>query len=158
MLLADIEIQNGVRINVERVLRLALLHDLAESLTFDISKSYLEYLGRKGEVIKHEVEQAAWNHIIKKIENATIRTKYAKLQVEYDAEQTLESQIVHAADRLDILYQIVEYHRKGYPRGALADLWESTNRGLMLARLSSVRNVRKAAVRLYNASISGHSR
>jgi len=127
-------------------------------LTFDISKSYLEYLGKKGEVIKHQIEQAAWIKIMKSLQNTSIRMKYTRLQSEFDAERTLESHLVHAADRLDLLFQIIEYHRKGYPRGALADLWESTNRGLMLARLSSVRNVRKAAVRLYNASISGHSR
>ena len=45
MWLADLEVSNGRRVNLERVLRLALLHDLPEALTFDISKSYLEYLG-----------------------------------------------------------------------------------------------------------------
>jgi putative hydrolase of HD superfamily len=155
MLLADIEVEKGQRINVERVLRLALLHDLAEALTFDISKSYLEYLGRKGEAIKREFEHAAWDHIIKSIQNASIRKSYARLVSEYDAEETLESKIVHAADSLDILFQVVEYHRRGYPKAMLSDLWAGTNRRLMHVRLSSVRQLRKIAVRLYKAAISG---
>ena len=154
MLLADVEVENGRRVDVERVLRLALLHDVAEALTFDISKSYLEYLGRKGEAIKREVEQAAWRHIIKSIQNASIRKNYAKLESEFNAGETLESAIVHAADSLDILFQVVEYHRRGYPKALLADLWVGTNRKLTRVKLSSVKELRKVALRLYNASIS----
>jgi putative hydrolase of HD superfamily len=154
MLLADLEVEKGGRVDVERVLRLALLHDLAEALTFDVSKSYLEYLGRRGEAIKREVEQAAWNHIIKSIPNGSIRKNYAKLDSEFNDEETLESKIVHAADSLDILFQVVEYHRRGYPKAMLADLWAGTNRGLMHVELSSVRQLRKIAVRLYKAALS----
>ena len=158
MLLADIESRKGRRISIERVLRLALLHDLAEALTFDISKSYLEYLGKRGEAIKHQVERAAWSHIATGLQNASMRVKYTQLQSEFDAERTLESQIVHAADKLDILFQIVQYHRKGYPKATLIDLWTSTNRSLMRVRLSSVREMRRTAVQLYNVTVSQHSK
>jgi putative hydrolase of HD superfamily len=158
MFLADLELQNGRQINVERVLRLALLHDLAETLTFDISKSYLEYMGTKGEAVKRQVELAAWNHIVKSLQNAAIRAKYTRLQSEFDAKQTLESQIVHAADRLDILFQVIEYNRKGYSRATLVDLWTSTNRSLMRYRLTSVQKVRRGAVQLYKAVTSESSR
>jgi putative hydrolase of HD superfamily len=155
MLLTDIEVENGRRVNVERVLRLALLHDLAEALTFDISKSYLEYLGRRGEAIKRELEDAAWEHIIKSIQNASIRKNYARLESEFNAEETLESAIVHAADSLDILFQVIEYHRRGYPKAMLAGLWAGTNRRLTHVRLASVRQLRKVALRRYKAAISG---
>jgi putative hydrolase of HD superfamily len=154
MLLADLEVANGRRINIERVLRLALLHDLPEALTFDISKSYLEYLGMRGEAIKSELEQAAWKHLIKGIEKGAIRKRYAQLQSEFDAEETIESMIVHAADRLDILLQVVEYRRKGYPRAILADLWKSTSQELQGSKLSSVKKLYKMAVRLYKSNIS----
>jgi putative hydrolase of HD superfamily len=149
MLLADMETEKGRPVDVERVLRLALLHDLAEALTFDISKSYLEYLGRRGEAIKREVEEAAWRHIIESIQSASIRKNYASLWLEFNAEETLESKIVHAADGLDILFQVVEYTGRGYPKAMLADLWAGTNRRLTHVRLSSVRELRKIAVRLY---------
>jgi len=151
MLLADSEVQSGRRVNVERVLRLALLHDLAETLTFDISKLYLEYLGTKGEVMKRELEEAAWRHMIKTIQNDSIRRNYAALVSEYNAEETVESQIVHAADRLELLFQIIEFHRRGYPKAMLADLWESSNRQLTEPQLPSVRHMQKVATRLYKA-------
>jgi len=154
MYLADIEMARGRRLDLERVLRLALLHDLAETLTFDISKSYLEYLGRRGEHIKREVEQAAWNHIIKSIENASIRKHYSMLMAEYNAGITSESKIVHAADRLDILFQIISYHHEGYPRAMLRDLWVSTNRTLSRTKLESVRELRKKALQSYRSAIA----
>lgn len=154
MLLADLEVANGRRINIERVLRLALLHDLPEALTFDLSKSYLEYLGMRGEAIKSELEQAAWKHLIKGIEKGAIRKRYAQLQSEFDAEETIESMIVHAADRLDILLQVVEYRRKGYPKAILADLWKSTSKKLQGSKLSSVKKLYKMAIRLYKSNVS----
>ena len=154
MLLADLEVANGRRINIERVLRLALLHDLPEALTFDISKSYLEYLGMRGEAIKSELEQAAWKHLIKGIEKGAIRKRYTRLQSEFNAEQTIESMIVHAADRLDLLLQIAEYRRRGYPKAILADLWKSTSQKLRGSKLSSVKTLYKMATRLYKNDVS----
>jgi len=154
MLLADLEVANGRRINLERVLRLALLHDLPEALTFDISKSYLEYLGKRGEAIKSELEQAAWKHLIKDVEKGTIRKCYDQLQSEFNAEKTIESMIVHAADRLDLILQIVEYRRRGYSKAILADLWKSTSRKLRGSKLVSVKKLYKLAARLYQSNIS----
>jgi len=154
MLLADLEVANGRRINPERVLRLALLHDLPEALTFDISKSYLEYLGKRGEAIKSELEQAAWKHLIKDVEKGTIRKCYDQLQSEFNAEKTIESMIVHAADRLDLLLQIVEYRRRGYSKAILADLWKSTSRKLQGSKLVSVKKLYKMTARLYQSNIS----
>ena len=154
MLLADLEVANGRRINPERVLRLALLHDLPEALTFDISKSYLEYLGSRGEAIKSELEQAAWKHLIKGVEKGTIRKCYDQLQSEFNAEKTIESMIVHSADRLDLILQIVEYRRRGYSKAILADLWKSASRKLRGSKLVSVKKLYKMAARLYQSNIS----
>jgi putative hydrolase of HD superfamily len=153
MLLADMEARRGRHVDVERVLRMALLHDLAEALTFDISKSYLEYLGRSGEAIKRKLEKAAWNHIVESISSKSIRMKYEELQSEFNAGATFESQIVHAADKLDILFQVIAYHRKGYPKRILADLWATTNRSLTSATVASVKDLQKTAVLLYKATL-----
>jgi len=154
MWLADLEVSNGRRVNLERVLRLALLHDLPEALTFDISKSYLEYLGIRGEAIKSELEEAAWKHLMKGVEKDTIRERYTRLQSEFNAGKTIESMIVHAADRLDLLLQIVEYRRKGYSKAILSDIWKSTSRTLQGSKLVSVKKLYKMAARLYSSNIS----
>lgn len=148
MFLADLESKKGHRIDVERILRMALLHDLAEALTFDISKSYLDYLGRKGVAMKEELEQAAWRHMVKEVRPVSIKTAYARLQSEFNAEETLEAQIVHAADKLDILFQIIEYSRRGYDRAMFNDLWESSVQVLRSFQLSSVHALLGQAIKL----------
>ncbi len=146
LLVADLEVQSGKHVNVERVLRLALLHDLSESLTFDISKEYLEYLGPSGEAIKAELEHAAWKHITDGLKEPKLRRRYSRLQREFHAGQTLESKIVRAADRLDILLQVIQYRRKGYPASLLADLWDGTNKKLHSSGIPSARKIQKILI------------
>jgi len=147
LLIADLEVQRGKHVNVERVLRLAVLHDLPESLTFDISKEYLEYLGERGEAIKDELEHAAWKHITNGLVEPNLRRSYLALQKEFDAARTLEAKIVHAADGIDILLQIIQYRRRGYPAPLLADLWNGTNSKLRLSELASARKIQQVLIR-----------
>ncbi len=147
MLLSDLEAKAGKRVNVERVLRLALLHDMPESLTFDISKEYLRYLGPRGHAIKSELEQSAWKHIAEGLKDPQLLRAYTRLQREFAAEQTIESRLVHAADRLEILLQGIEYRKKGYPQSLLSDLWAETNLKLSGSRLHSARKMQMALVR-----------
>ncbi len=147
LLLADLEVNRGVRLNIERVLRLAVLHDMSESLTFDISKGYLEYLGRRGEAIKKELDHAAWGHLAEGIDNPIIRREYTRLQAEFVGEKSIESKIVHAADSLDILLQVMEYRRRGYPETLLEDLWHGTDTRLRKIRIPSVRKLHRIMVR-----------
>jgi len=154
MLLADMEVRSGHHVDVEKVLRMALIHDLAEALTFDISKAYLEYLGPSGQALKRHIETAAWQHLIRGVNVKAMRMKYMQLESEFVAQETVESQIVHAADKLDILFQIIAYHRKGYPRLLLLDLWRSTDLSLRGVRVRSVARLRRTAARLYKSVVS----
>ena len=147
LLLADLEVERGESVNVERVLRMALLHDMSESLTFDISKAYLEYLGKKGEVIKSELDRAAWKHLAEGLKNAALARSYSHLQFEFDEEQTKESELVHAADHLDILLQVVDYRRRGYPEALVADLWNGTTSRLRESKIPSVRKIQRMIIK-----------
>ncbi len=155
LLLADLEVKRGRRVNVERVMRLAVLHDMPESLTFDISKEYLQYLGERGEAIKGELEHAAWKYICGGLEDPDIRGAYLGLQKEFDAEQTIESRLVHAADWLDILLQVIEYRRRGYPESLLAELWNGTDRKLRASGIPSVRKMRRILVHEAKRPLAG---
>lgn len=137
LLISDLEAQRGEHVNIERVLRLALLHDLPETLTFDISKAYLEYLGPMGAAIKRDLEHSAWKYILGGLHNPKLHRNYSALQKEFDAEKTFESRIVRASDKLDILLQVIEYRRRGYPEYMLADLWDGTIKQLRSCRLQS---------------------
>lgn len=146
LLLADLELRRGMRVNVERVLRLAVLHDMSESLTFDISKEYLHYLGKRGEAIKRELEHAAWKNIVNSLKEPNLRRSYVSLQKEFEEERSLESRLVHAADRLDILLQVIEYFERGYPESLLADLWKGTNLKLRSLGIPSARKMQRILI------------
>lgn len=146
LLIADLEARRGKSVNAERVLRLAVFHDLAESLTFDISKEYLEYVGRRGKAIKRELEYSAWKHILAGIEQPTLRRDYENLQKEFEAERTFEARIVRAADRLDVLLQVIAYRKKGYPAFLFADLWNKTLFDLRSSRIPSVGELQRILV------------
>jgi putative hydrolase of HD superfamily len=143
MLLADMEKKRGVDVDVERVLRMAILHDMSESLTFDISKAYLEYLGKRGAEIKVELEGAAWEQLARGLNDSMLKRNYTNLQTEFDEEATVEAGIVHTADALDILLQVIDYRKRGYPEPLLLDLWNGTNNRLSQTKIQSVRELRK---------------
>ncbi len=147
MLLADLEAKRGVKVNMESVLRMAILHDLAESLTFDISRAYLEYMGTKGEAMKREIERTAWEHVAKGIGDPDLARKYASIQNQYVAGRTKEAMIVHAADSIDILLQAVNYERRGYPRALLSDFWNERVRMMKQSGVQSARIILELIIR-----------
>ena len=143
LLLADLEQRRGVRVNVERVLRTATLHDLAEALTFDISRSYLTYLGKRGSAIKNEIETSAWKYLARSIGSPRLSNDYLRLQEQYVSNNTIEAQIVHAADGIDILIQILELRRRGYPAESVKDLWGETVKRLKETPIRSAKDLLK---------------
>jgi len=114
------------KVDVEEVLRMALLHDLPESLTFDISKAYLRYLGRTGAKVKARIERRAASHLLSGLQNSKLSRKFVRSLEEYSSAKSLESRIVHAADALDLLLQILEYQRMGYRKTTLEPIWRET--------------------------------
>ncbi len=147
MVLANFELKMGRRVNIERVLKMALLHDLAEVLTFDISKSYLEYMGTRGHKLKNEIEKGACTHLSKAMGPFGLSEDYAAVCDEYFKDRTIEAQIVHAADRLDILLQVVNLEHRGYPGNMMRDLWQKTSEALAKSKLRSVPKVRRMIVK-----------
>ena len=143
LLLADLEQRRGVRVNVERVLRTATLHDLAEALTFDISRSYLTYLGKRGSAIKNEIETSAWKYLARSIGSPRLSNDYLRLQEQYVSNNTIEAQIVHAADGIDILLQILELRRRGYPAESVKDLWDETAKRVKETPIRSAKDLLK---------------
>jgi 5'-deoxynucleotidase YfbR-like HD superfamily hydrolase len=113
-------------VDLEQVLRMALLHDLSESLTFDISKAYLQYLGRRGSLMKARLEEKATSRILADLRNKRVASTFRTSIEEYSSSNSLEARIVHCADALDLLLQVIEYERMGYSRTTLDPIWRQT--------------------------------
>jgi 5'-deoxynucleotidase YfbR-like HD superfamily hydrolase len=123
-------------VDVEQVLKMALLHDLSESLTFDISKAYLRYLGREGSQIKVRLEEKATSRVLADLQNDRLARTFTTTIEDYSSSNSLEARIVHCADALDLLLQVIEYEKMGYSKATLDPIWRETRSKLMKYRLA----------------------
>ncbi|MDT5295151.1 MAG: hypothetical protein QOJ76_2031 [Acidobacteriota bacterium] len=118
MLLADECAARGVRVDVERVLRLALLHDLQETRTGDMPRTVADYYGKD---VRRAAERAAFDDIMRGA-GAAHGAAYAELHEDYETRASLEARLVKAADVIDLLAQALAFERAG-SRG-LGEFWE----------------------------------
>lgn len=142
MVLADEsnQMRRETALDVERVLRMAVLHDISEALTFDISHQYLDYLGKRGDQLKNQLETRARDHLLSLLAKDR-KDSYGDLLKEFSAARTLEARIVHAADGIDILLQVITYLRKGYPYASLKPLWDGTVRRIRTLKLPAATRI-----------------
>ncbi|HEV2764239.1 MAG TPA: HD family hydrolase [Pyrinomonadaceae bacterium] len=119
MLLADEVRARGVEVDVERVLRVALLHDLAETRTGDMPRTVAEYYGAE---LRRRAERAAFDDIVRGL-GAERAAPYSRLHEDYEERASLEARLVKAADIIDLLAQALYFERAG-SRG-LDEFWEN---------------------------------
>jgi putative hydrolases of HD superfamily len=117
MLLADELLRRGVPVDVEKILRLALLHDWAEARVGDMPRTATMYFGSE---VRKQAETAAFRDLTAAIDKDG--ALYAKLYHEYEARSTLEARLVKAADVIDLLVEALALERAG-GRG-LDEFWE----------------------------------
>lgn len=107
MLLGDL-LKDRYEIDMEKLLKISLLHDIAESKIGDIPYESLKYLGEEN---KSRAEKEACKDLFKNIENGD--TYYA-LWEEFEDRKSTEAQIVRAADKLEMMIQCYEYEKQGH--------------------------------------------
>jgi putative hydrolases of HD superfamily len=117
MLLADKLISRGISVDVEKVLRIALLHDWAEVRVGDMPRTATLYFGSEA---RKEAETAAFSDVVSDVDSA--QGLYASLYTDYEHRSSLEARLVKAADVLDLLVQVLALERAG-ARG-LDEFWE----------------------------------
>jgi putative hydrolase of HD superfamily len=108
MLLADRACERGLQVNVEKVLRMALLHDLTEARTGDLPATIKRYFDAEA---LHAADERVAVELLARL--GASGQAYLALWREYEARQSLEARIVKAADKLDLLLQAREYEKGG---------------------------------------------
>jgi len=117
MLIADEVLAQGVVIDVEKVLRIALLHDWAEARVGDMPRTATQYFG--SEARKH-AETAAFCDLTEPLDRGD--DLYTNLYREYEERNSLEARLVKAADIIDLLVEALALERAG-GRG-LDEFWQ----------------------------------
>ena len=122
MLLADEIRARGTAVDLETLLRMALLHDWAETRIGDMPKTAVTYFGTE---VRREAELAAFADIVAGTRSGG--ADYCRLYEEYERRTTIEAKIVKAADVIDLLVQALAIERSG-ARG-LDEFWEVAQDG-----------------------------
>lgn len=104
-------------LNLEKVMIMALLHDLPEALTTDIPTPAWRFLPAG---IKTSVERQAMEEIL---EHPPTRPQLLALWEELHASETAEAKLVHDADKLEMFLQAWQYqHQTGNIQ--LEEFWD----------------------------------
>ena len=116
MVLSDI-----LRLDTERVMKMVILHDLAESIIGDYMPGEIS---KKQKILK---EKKAMNYILYCIPS-NIRPNYRKIWHEYLQNKTEIAQLVHRLDKFEMLLQANQYAKEGYSNKLLAQFFNSVKR------------------------------
>ena len=106
-------------IDRDKLLRMALLHDVPESLVTDLPLKVVQVVGRD---VKQRAERDAWAHLLPP---GPFLNEWSALWEEFEAGRTREAKLARIADKLEMLLQAYEYERTGYRN--LDDFWGDGN-------------------------------
>lgn len=102
MVLSDLE-----GLNTQKILKMALLHDLAESITGDFMPEEIS------KEIKNIAERDAMKEILSKLP-PNIAEEYDKVWQEYLQANTKESILLHEIDKMEMAIQAAKYSSEGF--------------------------------------------
>ncbi len=117
MLLADEARARGLEVDCERVLRMALLHDWAETRVGDMPRTATGYFGAD---TRKSAEKLAFADIVDGVGSA--ESEYRALYDDYEQRGSLEARLVKAADAIDLLVQAYALERSGAK--GLNEFWQ----------------------------------
>lgn len=105
-------------LDISKALAIAVLHDLPESLTGDITTPAWRFIPEKSkEIAERNVMEAITDDL-------GIGKDLFLLWDEYNSESSVEARLVHDADRIDLYLQAMVYERQ-FGNKFLAEFWEN---------------------------------
>jgi putative hydrolase of HD superfamily len=107
--------------NSEKILKMALLHDLAESLIGDLTPEQID------KESKEKLENNAFGKIIKNLPEQ-IKSKYLEIWFEYQENISPEAKLIHQIDKLEMALQAKIYQKNGYDKEKLESFFESAKK------------------------------
>ena len=126
MILADLK-----GLNTEKIIKMALLHDLAESIIGDINTGSM----------KNDDKITKENQAMKKILlnlPSKIRKSYLEIWDDYQNNSSQESNLLHDIDKLEMAFQAKFYQEKGIPKEKLATFYETVKIGIKNKNLRDI--------------------
>jgi putative hydrolase of HD superfamily len=128
MVISDLENYNS-----EKIIKMILLHDLAESKIGDFTPDQIS----KENKIK--IENKAYCEIINSLPDA-IKLQYGQIWEEYQKQESPESKIVHQIDKLEMALQAKMYQKEGSPKDAIESFFKSAENEITHPKLKELFN------------------
>jgi len=126
MIMSDLENYDS-----EKILKMILLHDLAESKIGDYTPN--EINADK----KERIENNAFFEITAKLP-ITLKSQYDEIWTEYQNHATPESKIVHQIDKLEMALQAKTYQKEGAPKEKILPFLESARISITHPKLKEI--------------------
>jgi putative hydrolases of HD superfamily len=115
MLLSDM-----LGFNTQRVIKMVLIHDLAESIVGDYMPGDVS---ARQKLVK---EKKAMKYLLSPLPKE-VREEYEKIWLEYLHNRTEIARFVHRIDKLEMALQAYQYSKQGYAEKLLAPFFESAS-------------------------------
>ena len=115
MILADLE-----GLNTEKIIKMALLHDLAESIIGDITPNTIT---NDEKILK---ENQTMKQILKNLPDK-IAKSYLEIWNDYQNNSSQESNLLHDIDKLEMAFQAKFYQESGVTKEKLLTFFNSAN-------------------------------
>jgi 5'-deoxynucleotidase YfbR-like HD superfamily hydrolase len=127
------------KINQDKAMKMALVHDLGEALIGDVIwEKGKKIIGSQTE--KHKDEKGA---IEKMFADNPHFKDYVLLWEEFEKQETTEAKFVKELDKIEMAIQAYEYEQEGYSKTALQEFWDNAEKYLANGRLNSYFNYLK---------------
>ena len=126
MIISDLENYDS-----EKILKMILLHDLAESKIGDFTP------GQLNKEEKMKLENSAFDQIIERLPEI-VKLRYLKIWKEYQENNSSESQIVHQIDKLEMALQAKSYQNEGHSNEKLKSFFESAKTDITNPKLKEI--------------------
>jgi len=117
--------------NSEKIIKMVLLHDLAESKIGDHTPKQIS------KEKKNKLENNAFNEIIKNLPDL-IKSQYLQIWQEYKENASLESKLVHQIDKLEMALQANIYKQDGHSQEKLESFFKSAKIGITDPKLKEL--------------------
>lgn len=126
MVLSDI-----MGLNTEKIMKMSLLHDLAETIIGDLTPDEIQ-LDKKT-----ELENKAMNDILKKL-NSPLSNNYIEIWQEFQEKKTNEAILVHECDKLEMAFQAMNYQKEGYSKEKIKPFIDSAKNNIKNKQLLEI--------------------
>ena len=126
MVLSDLQ-----NLDTHKVLKMCLLHDVAESITGDFTPD--EITKKEKTNLENNTMQEIFGHLPKELQN-----DYLAIWNEYNENVSKEAKLVHEVDKLEMVFQGLEYAENGIEKEKLNPFFDSAKKQINSNQLRAI--------------------